>query len=115
MKLQNLNSTLQTLNLSPVSKSKLSRLKHYSLDKLTSASEALKNSFDSVVVEQSVSYADSGNLYEKAGREMITQLKEKFEMCENSNEKIQILSVLPKSWSVHKIQSKLDCHIQHSN
>ena len=40
------------------------------------------------------------------GKEMIQQLKEKFETLTNTSEKLQLLMVLPKSWSVKKIEDK---------
>ena len=35
--------------------------------------------------------------------EMISQMKEKFKITQSRSEKIQILTVLPKSWEVRKI------------
>ncbi len=34
------------------------------------------------------------------GKEMIEQLKEKFEKSEEKNAKLQVLTILPKSWSI---------------
>ena len=41
------------------------------------------------------------------GTEMIQQLKEKFQETKKRNEQIQVLTVLPKSWSVKKIQQEI--------
>ena len=38
--------------------------------------------------------------------EMILQLKEKFEMSDKRSEQGQVLTVLPSSWSVRKIQDE---------
>ena len=38
------------------------------------------------------------------GNEIIGQLKEKFHACTNKSQKVQILTVLPKSWSVKKFR-----------
>jgi hypothetical protein len=38
--------------------------------------------------------------------EMIAQLKEKFHITGKESEKVQILTVLPKSWSISKIQKE---------
>ena len=38
------------------------------------------------------------------GSEMIQQLKEKFQLTAQRSEQLQILTVLPKSWSLKKIQ-----------
>ena len=41
-----------------------------------------------------------------AGEEIVNQLKEKFNTTEKRSEKLQILTVLPKSWSRSKIQEE---------
>jgi len=38
--------------------------------------------------------------------EMIYQLKEKFRSCTSRSEKVQVLTVLPKSWSIRKIEKE---------
>ena len=38
--------------------------------------------------------------------EMIWQLKEKFEETNTKSEKVKILIVLPKSWSIRKVQDE---------
>jgi hypothetical protein len=38
--------------------------------------------------------------------EMISQLKEKFKLCTLSSEKLQVLTVLPKSWSIKKTEQE---------
>jgi transposase len=40
------------------------------------------------------------------GTEMVQQLKEKFQSTAKRNEQLQVLTVLPKSWSVKKIQQE---------
>ena len=40
------------------------------------------------------------------GREMIKQLKEKFAVASSRSEKLTILTILPKSWSVAKMMSE---------
>ena len=37
---------------------------------------------------------------------MIQQLKERFVSCELSSQKVQVLTVLPKSWSIRKIEQE---------
>lgn len=39
---------------------------------------------------------------------MITQLKERLQVCETYNERRFVLSVLPKHWSVQKISSEMN-------
>lgn len=103
--LQSLNCTLSSLNLTPVKKHNILRVKKYPLEKLARASRALKESFDSVAQIHDCTMGES-NISDEVGIEMINQLKEKFETCKNGDEKIRVLSVLPKSWSVRKIQSR---------
>ena len=40
------------------------------------------------------------------GNEMIKQLKEKFHETEEKSVKVQILTLLPMSWSIKKIENK---------
>ena len=40
------------------------------------------------------------------GTEMIQQLKEKFQETKKRNEQVQVPTVLPKSWSMKKIQQE---------
>jgi len=40
------------------------------------------------------------------GTEMVQQLKEKFQSTTKRNEQLQVLTVLPKSWSIKKIQQE---------
>ena len=40
------------------------------------------------------------------GTEMIQQLKEKFRETKRGSEQVQVLTVLPKGWSVNKLQQE---------
>ena len=44
--------------------------------------------------------------FHDAGLEMIAQLKEKFQSSGSRSEKLQVLTVLPKSWTVQKVQEE---------
>lgn len=103
-----LNNTLSSLKQSPIQKTKLVRAKKYFSEKLGQASEALKQKFNSIAHKKCSSADEADDVYSEAGREIILQLKDKFTKSENSAAKIQILSVLPKSWSVRRIQSKMN-------
>lgn len=94
-----LNTALKSLDQSPVSESKLKRSNKYSREKLLKVSMALKTSFEAV-------YNRQNEGLENAGEEMIRQLKEKFQTCSKKSDKIRVLSVLPKSWTIQRIQSK---------
>ena len=37
---------------------------------------------------------------------MIQQLKERFVSCELASQNVQVLTVLPKSWSIRKIEQE---------
>ena len=43
---------------------------------------------------------------EKDFKEVILQLKHKFDVSEKVSEKVQVLTVLPQSWSIRKIQEE---------
>lgn len=102
--LKSLNETLDSLNLSPVRKYNVTRAKKYPTEKLTRAAAALKTAFDAVVKPECIEPCLPNDNYEDAGKEMIDQLKDKFKSCIQSSEKVLILSALPKSWTVRKIQ-----------
>ena len=38
--------------------------------------------------------------------EIIQQLKEKFQNCATKNEQVQVLTVLPKSWSIRRVEQE---------
>ena len=42
--------------------------------------------------------------FRSAGKDMLSQLKEKLSLCESFNEKPMVLSVVPRSWTVNQIQ-----------
>ena len=89
-----LNKLLTPLGESPISKRKLSRAKSYAQKKATSVNEAIKR--DIFHVGGEISEAE----------EMISQFKEKFSHVKTANEKYQILTCLPRSWSEYKIISE---------
>ena len=76
----------------PYSQSK-ARSKNYSRQKVKKITEALQRT---VITGAPID----------DGTEMIQQLKEKFQETKKRNEQIQVLTVLPKSWSVKKIQQE---------
>ena len=79
----------------PVSQHKLQQTK-YSKQKVKKITKAMKR----VMVHdfQSDETDDEG--------EMIKQLKEKFQKSTKRSEEVQVLTVLPKSWPIRKIQSQ---------
>lgn len=107
-----LNKGLQALGESPLRQKKLYRSKKYPLEKLKKTKSMFKKSLEKVIekkwTEDGPSTADEAKAkeFEQAGKEMLEQMKEKFETTKKSSEKIHILSVLPKSWNVPKIQKE---------
>ena len=83
---------LSIIGESPVIKSKLQRA-HYPKEKLTKIKSAFMKSMHMSEV------GDNGN-------KMIKQLKEKFHETKEKSLKAQILTLLPMSWSIKKIENE---------
>lgn len=93
-----LNASLQSMNESPVSKKKILHPR-YTRNKLRRIGDAVRvNIFQSNVDEDD-------SLETSAEDEMVAQFKEKFKIS-NRSEKIRILTSLPKSWTVKKIEQE---------
>ena len=87
------NKCLVDLGETPVTKRKLQskKYKERKLELLTTKmSEAMS----------------MGRSRENDEGEILQQLKEKFQSTSQNSERVQILTVLPKSWSIHKIQAE---------
>ena len=93
--LESVNQCLEEIGETPVVKKKLQQV-HYPKDKLKRITTAMKK-----VIIQDVESSDSGD-----DGEIIKQLKEKFHTTAERSEKVQVLTVLPKSWSMHRIQAE---------
>ena len=87
-----LNMCLADIGETPYSHIK-PRGKKYSRQKVEKITEALKRT---IISRETI---DDGS-------EMIQQLKEKFQSTPQRSEELQILTVLPKSWSLKKIQQE---------
>lgn len=87
-----LNMCLAEIGETPYSQSK-ARAKSYSRQKVKKITEAMQRTII------------TGDVVDD-GTEMIQQLKEKFQTTTKMNEQLQILTVLPKSWSIKKIQQE---------
>ena len=83
-----LNVCLSQVGETPYTKTKSSRRKSYSNRKIKKLTEALRYT--------GLSEAPT----DQDGKEMIQQLKDKFVTLANTSEKLQLLTVLPKHWSV---------------
>ena len=87
-----LNMYLAKKGETPYSQSR-AHSKSYSSQKVKKITEALQRT---VITEAPID----------DGTEMIKQLKEKFQVTKKRSEQVQVLTVLPKSWSVKKIQQE---------
>jgi hypothetical protein len=109
---QEINTSLQIIGESPIKTSKLAR-KRYATTKLRKITEIYRSKIKSVslVLQQQMSESDSSlhpqinvGIYEF--NEMISQLKAKFKNADSRSEKPKILTVLPKSWGICRIDKE---------
>lgn len=104
-----LNTVAKMFKLSPIKKKDLIRSKTYAQHKYNDIKSNLQKCFEQVM-DNNFDTASYDNLIsddnpELTGKEIIVQLKNKFENTSKLNEKLQILSVLPLNWSTEKIVS----------
>lgn len=99
---------LPILEVSPISAKKLAHNKNYATVKCNDISNKLKRKLKP---ENEISSGDSDEdkLNSKCFQEMINQLKEKFKMIDNKNEKLKLLTVLPESWNALRIKYEFNC------
>lgn len=95
--LTTLNTVLPDLGLSPIYESRLSRQTHQQNKMIKLSSEI--NTDIQPIISQADAEVDKSKLYD----EMISQLKEKFDTLDTFADKIQLLTVLPKSVSIKYI------------
>ena len=90
-----LNQCLPEIGVTPYSKTKACK-PHYPEKKIEEITQAMKKLLITTKPE-----SDDES-------EIIKQLKEKFKITTQRSEQIQILTVLPQSWSIARIQSEFD-------
>lgn len=102
--LQSLNKTLQESGQSPIFPAKIADRIPHQLQKIHNLSSSVLgvSGIEPVVGPGQVQKA-------KFYDEIITQLKEKFLVLEKKCDKIQLLTVLPQSLSIHSIMSEFGC------
>jgi hypothetical protein len=101
-----LNTSLQILGVSPVTKRKADTRVHYTRKKAKLIQTTVKRKLELVTgkpLNESETDVEEQN---SADSEMIAQLQDKFKSCTKRIEKVQVLTVLPKSWSIKKIQTE---------
>ena len=92
--LQSMNQCLSVIGETPIVKTKLNQAK-YPKEKLKKISMAMK--------KQLLPGRDSSDSDES---EMLTQLKDKFRATTDKSEKVMVLTVLPRSWTLRKVQEE---------
>ena len=99
--LSTLNQSLQTIGESPIIKKKLGQSK-YPKEKSEKIGVALKRKILCVESDSDVPVNTES--------EILTQLKDKFNATSTSkSEQVQILTILPLSWSIKKIEEQFGC------
>jgi len=100
-----LNTSLQVLGESPVVKRQADTRVNYVSKKIKSIHTTVKKRLELIAGP----LPDEDDEMQREGgtdSEIIQQLKEKFNSCTTKNEKVQVLTVLPKSWSVTRVQQE---------
>ena len=96
-----LNASLEIVGESPLSKWKLDNQNAYPAAKLDQINTTVRKKLKLLAPEKNLEPTTStapSNDYD----EMMCQLKEKFLKTDNKSEKIKVLTVVPKSWSIRK-------------
>ncbi len=93
--LESINQCLSAIGETPVVKKKLQQAK-YPKEKVKKIRAAVKKTM--------LPEFESGDTDDES--EIITQLKDKFQATSQRSEKVQVLTVLPKSWPIRKIQDE---------
>jgi hypothetical protein len=100
-----LNQSLQVLGESPVCKRKAENRVNYAKKKVKAIESTIKKKLELSGV--SIDASDSAlNKADISSSEIIDQLKEKFKSCSKISEKVQVLTILPKSWSAKRIEEE---------
>lgn len=103
---EKLNETLACIGESPLQLSKL-RTATAASTKTNKIQFAIQRTMNNLLKENSESF-EGGDItidYANVGREVMSQLKEKFDSCGSYSEKLLVLSLVPKSWNLTMIQN----------
>ena len=95
-----LNSSLQFAGVSPIKKKRMKE-KKYPKEKIKNVMKVVKKKMLNVSSSES-----EENPIETSESEIIAQLKDKFNSSNRKSEKVQILTILPQSWSIRKIEEE---------
>ena len=95
-----LDRSLKALHESPVVKRKAIAQVNYSKKKFKSITTTVKKKLELISGDS----IDESLEEDTPECEIVEQLKEKFLSCSKTSEKILVLTILPKSWSIRKIE-----------
>ena len=95
-----LNASLSILGESPIIKRKLDTRALYVKEKVRKIESTVRKKIE---ISIGCSISDKESETESPEIEMINQLKEKMQSCTRKSDKIQILTILPKSWTRSKV------------
>lgn len=101
--LAKLNELLATQKISPVSKRRAKRGKGYCKAKVAKVTYAADR-----VMKKIAGHSVDINQDKNDVSEILTQLKERFRQAKTRHEIVQILSVLPQSWSVQRVVDEFE-------
>jgi len=102
-----INKSLEVLGESPVCTRKVDTRVNYSLRKVRAIQTTVKRKLELIAGVPLDEAECSHNQNEIiSANEMIEQLKQKFHSCVKQSEKVQVLTVLPKSWSMRRIEDE---------
>uniref|UniRef100_UPI00358EEC48 uncharacterized protein n=1 Tax=Myxine glutinosa TaxID=7769 RepID=UPI00358EEC48 len=100
MEQNTLNESLGLIGESPIPKKRLAADKY--------VKSKTKKIGDTVKKKLEIATGLPSNKLQDAGQEMIEQLKHKFESTTKKSEQVQVLTVLPKSWTIAEITEEFD-------
>lgn len=92
---------LATLNISPIVPCKFETRSNYAFKKVDQITSSIMETLNVSKIEKSPKESDFD--------ELIHLLKAKFKGCASKKEKFQILTLLPSSWSIRRIENEFEC------
>lgn len=107
--LAGLNISLESLGESPIAVRKISTQKKYPSSKFRKISSLFKRRLFGLKEAGTTGDSDDDDDGNDEKSEIILQLKEKYDASIVRSEKIVILTLLPKSWTVKKVQRVFNC------
>ncbi len=105
--LESVNKSLvDVFEESPVAKKKMKLSSRYGREKVEKTIRSVSRKLQVLSPHNISSDEKSASAKDLDGEEMIAQLEEKFNVCKTKSDQVQVLTVLPKSWSIAKTRMK---------